>query len=81
MCNFDYNGINVLGDLKTHSLEEIFESKAYTDLKEAHETGNLDRYICNNCDQRKSKMGTVLYNKLYEEEERVNLTYCYEKIK
>lgn len=74
MCCFDYNGCNLLGDLKTQTIEEIFSSKPYLDLVEAHESGKLYGYVCESCDQRKSKGGVVIYNKMFDEEERVNLT-------
>ena len=41
MCCFDYNGELELGDLKTTSLDDIYKSSSYMNLKEAHSSGNL----------------------------------------
>ena len=74
MCCFDYNGKILLGDLKLTSLKHIFENKPYRELASAHKSGVLDKYICNDCDQRKSKKGIIIYSNFYPEEKRLNLT-------
>jgi hypothetical protein len=62
MCCFDYNGKLLLGDLKTQSLQEIFNAPEYLDLRMHHENGTLDQtnYICKNCDQRNEDNGEFL---------------------
>lgn len=76
MCCFDYNGVLLLGDFLTQTMEEIFTGDAYLNLKKHHEEGTLDQsdYICADCDQRKSQEGIVLYNNKFEANDRLNRT-------
>ena len=73
MCCFDFNGELLLGDLKTQSVDEIFNSKEYLDLKQAHADGTLDcsKYICKDCDQRKEQKGVIIYNSRFSESDRL----------
>ncbi len=72
MCCFDYNGILLLGDLKTQSIKEIFSSQAYLDLLERHKSGKHNS-LCMECDQRLQYDG-LLYSSLDKTvEERENM--------
>lgn len=51
-CCYDYNATIPFGDLKTESLEEIFNSASYKAFIKAHLTNNLQDYpICQNCEK------------------------------
>ncbi len=53
-CCFDYDGKLLLGDLKTQTLDEIFSSPAYNELKYRHDNGDYigSVFPCKDCDQR-----------------------------
>ena len=76
MCCFDFNGELLLGDLKTQSIDEIFNSKEYLELRQAHLNGTLDcsNYICKDCDQRRKQDGIVIYNNKFKEKDRIGRT-------
>jgi len=76
MCCFDYNGILLLGDFMTQTLEEIFNSDAFIDLKKQHIDGTLaeSNYICKNCDQRRDQQDAVIYNSKFSGDDRLNRT-------
>jgi radical SAM protein with 4Fe4S-binding SPASM domain len=76
MCCFDFNGELLLGDLKHQSIEDIFNSKEYLELKKAHLDGTLDcsDYICKDCDQRKTQEGIVIYNNSFNGNDRIGRT-------
>jgi hypothetical protein len=76
MCCFDYNGKLLLGDFKIQTLNDIFNSNPYIDLKKHHIEGTLDQtnYICKDCDQRKESKGIVIYNSAYKKSERLYRT-------
>lgn len=67
MCCFDVNGQLLLGDFKNNLLKEIFSSKEYIDLREAHNNDTLDEsnYICKKCDQRMNKSNALVYTNKY----------------
>jgi MoaA/NifB/PqqE/SkfB family radical SAM enzyme len=73
MCCFDFNGELLLGDLKTQSLEEIFQGDMFNKILEHHEKGTIDQstLLCSKCDQLASHTGTVLFNSKFLEEDRV----------
>jgi MoaA/NifB/PqqE/SkfB family radical SAM enzyme len=74
MCCFDYDGKLILGDLKTQTLKEIFESSMFKKILKHHETGDFGEsgLICENCDQRNSdKSDVMIYNSKYDISERV----------
>jgi radical SAM protein with 4Fe4S-binding SPASM domain len=73
MCGFDFNGQLLLGDLKTQSINEIFNSNIYLELKDSHlnNTLNSSNYICKHCDQRKLQKGIVIYNSKFSENDRI----------
>lgn len=49
-CCFDYDGKQVLGDLNTQSLSEIWNGARLRALKKAHATGSLDKTeLCATC--------------------------------
>jgi len=76
MCCFDYNGVLLLGDFMTQTLEEIFESDVFLDLRKQHIYGTLAKsnYICKNCDQRKGQHDAVIYNSKFSGKDRLNRT-------
>lgn len=76
MCCFDYNGELLLGNFLNQSMEEIFNSKPYLNLKKHHENGTLDEttYICKNCDQRKNQDDIIIYNNKFKSKDRLNRT-------
>lgn len=74
MCCFDFDGKLLLGDLKTQSLHQIFESPMYKKIVECHRIGNFKNsgLICENCDQRnKDKSDVMIYNSKFDIRERV----------
>ncbi len=74
MCCFDFDGKLLLGDLKTQTLKEIFESSMFKKILKHHETVDFGEsgLICENCDQRNSdKSDVMIYNSKYDISERV----------
>lgn len=74
MCCFDFDGKLLLGDLKTQTLKEIFESSMFKKILKHHTTGRFggSRLICENCDQRNlNKSEVMIYNSRYNINERV----------
>ena len=52
-CCFDYDAQNVLGDLRSESLEEMYQSRRYQDFYQAHLRGDGSRFdTCRNCDMK-----------------------------
>ncbi len=77
MCCFDFDGKLELGDLKTHSLKEIFNDFFFQNLRARHETGDFDfsGLICKDCDQRNAdKKDVMVYNSKFDIKERVQQT-------
>ena len=74
MCCFDYNGVLLLGDFMTQTMEEIFNGVPYLTLRRHHELGALSDYICHDCDQRKSLDSAFVYNNKFTKEERLYKT-------
>lgn len=77
MCCFDYDGHLTMGDLKTQSLKEIFQSPMYKKIVECHTSGNFEGsgLICGDCDQRNlDKSDVMVYNTKYDIKERVKQT-------
>jgi len=76
MCCFDYNGKLEIGDLKTQSLNEIFNSDEYKFISDLHSGKEFDwtNLMCKSCDQRKDNSGIVIYNNKFTEEERLGRT-------
>ena len=74
MCCFDFDGKLLLGDLRTQTLEEIFESSMFNKILRYHTSGDYrgSGIICENCDQRNvEKTDAMIYNSKYDIEERV----------
>ena len=84
MCCFDFDGKLTLGDLKTQSLKEIFNSSLYKKIKECHLSGNYkgSGLICENCDQRNAdKSDVMIYNSKFDIQERVKMiSTTYKKV-
>lgn len=76
MCCFDYDGELVIGDLKSQSLNEIFDSPMYKRIVEFH-NGNSDEdnLLCKNCDQLyKPDESIIIYNSKFNPKERLRKT-------
>ena len=51
-CCYDYNATIRFGNLRDHTLEEIFSSPEYLNFYRAHQTGSLAAYsVCQNCEK------------------------------
>lgn len=76
MCCFDYNGELLLGNFLVESMQDIFNGDVYLDLRHHHENGTLNtsKYICKDCDQRKSQDGIVIYNNKFNIKDRLYRT-------
>jgi hypothetical protein len=81
MCCFDYNGDLTIGDFKTQTLEEIFNSNEYSKILNFHK-GNEEDVLCKNCDQLYEKNeGIILYNSGFNTSDRINrVSTSYEKL-
>jgi len=74
LCCFDYDGALTLGDLKTQSLTQIFNSEPYLSLERRHRAGDFTNsdLICRDCDQRKrDQSGILIYSSRGDVQERV----------
>ncbi|MCM8760950.1 MAG: SPASM domain-containing protein [Candidatus Omnitrophica bacterium] len=74
MCCFDFNGKLTLGDLKSQTLREIFDSPIYKKIVHCHTTGDFESsgLICEKCDQRNmDKSNVMIYNSKFDITERV----------
>lgn len=84
MCCFDFDGKLTIGDLKSQSLKQIFESTMFQKIVECHTAGDFEgsRLICENCDLRnKDKKDVMIYNSKFNIAERVNMiSTTYKKI-
>lgn len=84
MCCFDFNGKLTLGDLKTQSLKEVFQSSIFRKILRCHSTGDFKNsgLVCRNCDQRNSdKSSVMIYNSQFDISERVKMvSTTYEKV-
>lgn len=84
MCCFDFNGIMVLGDFLTQTMEEIFSGDLYNEIKDSHINNTISKtdFICKKCDQLKDKTDILIYNNKFENTDRVNRTSTsYEKLR
>jgi radical SAM protein with 4Fe4S-binding SPASM domain len=71
MCCFDYNSELVLGDLKTQSVKDIFNSEMYKKIIRFH-SGRDEDILCKKCDQLYSKDNSiVIYNSKFKKEDRI----------
>ncbi len=74
MCCFDFDGKLLLGDLKTQTLQEIFESSMFKKILKHHTSGDYKEsgLICENCDQRNlDKSEVMIYNSKFDIKERI----------
>jgi radical SAM protein with 4Fe4S-binding SPASM domain len=52
-CCFDYDGLNVLGDLRTESLRSIWNGERMRQFRQAHRSGDLSGVkLCERCTDR-----------------------------
>jgi len=84
MCCFDFDGKLTIGDLKTQSLKEVFNSPAYMKIRRCHETGDFSGsgLICESCDQRNADKGDVMvFDSKFNIDERVKMiSTTYKKV-
>lgn len=74
-CGFDYDGELLLGDLKTQTLEEMFNSDEYKRIIDFHSNINSwDDILCNGCDQLRTDLDSVIYNSRYDAINRMGKT-------
>jgi len=73
-CCFDYNERMILGNFKTQTLEEIFNSEPYLTLKEHHLNGTIinSNLPCKNCDQLfPIDENNIIFNSRFNKKERL----------
>lgn len=82
MCCFDYNGLLEMGDFKTQSLTEIFNSPMYNRILNYHQ-GKEDEILCSKCDQLyENDSSNIVYNSGYSSQSRLQMTSTlYEELK
>jgi hypothetical protein len=84
MCCFDYDGKLTLGDLTTQTMDEIFSSQVFENIKKCHQSGDYKNsgLICESCDQRNAiKDDVAIYNSKFDIKDRVNMvSTTYKKI-
>lgn len=51
ICCFDFNGQMVIGNAHEKSIIEILKGKSFAKIRKAHEVGNMEGLLCENCDQ------------------------------
>jgi len=74
MCCFDFNGLLLLGDLKSQTIEEVFESKMMKEIESFH-SGAYMNLLCGKCDQLyDNDESVIIYNSKYEKKKRLGLT-------
>lgn len=61
MCCLDINKKLVIGNMNTDTIPEIFKSKAYQRIKQAHRTGNFEGLLCNDCCQTNLDPSVLVY--------------------
>ena len=60
-CCLDYDGEISLGNVNSNTIQEVFNSKEYEDFREAHRSGNFEKYsFCDNCDQLQEEETEIL---------------------
>lgn len=60
-CCFDINKELIVGDLKNQTIEQIYKSKEYYRIKEAHYNKDFQGLICQNCDQTNYNPDVLVY--------------------
>ena len=74
MCCFDYDGILVLGDVKTQGLADIFSGDMYRRIDACH-NGVASGLICEGCAQRnEDKSDVMVFNSRFDIADRVKRT-------
>ena len=80
MCCFDYDGELLLGDLKTQTIDEIFEGSMYKVIVDYHK--GINSYadlLCHKCDQLYEKDESILiYNSKFGKERIGKTSTTYE---
>lgn len=78
-CCFCYNNQITLGNLRSQTLEEIFNSEVFLSLLEHHKNGTIQEsdLICKHCDQLLDEKGILIYSNVKVENriERLSTTY------
>jgi len=76
-CCWDYDGKMILGDLKTHTLEEILHNEEFNAIRKAHSVNDFKNYpFCDRCDQLMDHPEALVFSNRHtlSPEEAVNLT-------
>ena len=76
-CCWDYDGRMILGDMKTHTLEEILHGEKYQAIKKAHKENVFDAYpFCRECDQLSDHADALVFSNRHNlpPEKAVHLT-------
>lgn len=64
-CCFDYDSRMILGDLKKQTIHEVFSSKQYDELRQAHKEGDFSKFpFCNVCDQLNKRGDVLVYTNI-----------------
>lgn len=62
-CCWDYNGREIMGDLKYQTIPEVLRSARYQEIREAHATGQFHRFpFCDSCDQLQKRGDVLIYS-------------------
>ena len=81
MCCFDYDGQLTIGDLKTQTIEEIFNSDEYNMIKAFHSGEEVSGLLCENCDQLFERDDSVLiYNSKFDKSRNGTLSTTYKEL-
>jgi len=73
-CCFLTNGEVILGNTYEKTIKDILLDEPYHRLQEAHRTGNLKGYPCENCDQRNEDQGNILLYSSRDPEKKTGVT-------
>ncbi|MBF0275746.1 MAG: radical SAM protein [Nitrospinae bacterium] len=75
-CCWDYNGEMILGDLNTQSVPEVFRSKKYDAIRNAHDEGMFSEFpFCDSCDQLHEHKDAIVYSSRHSKlEDAVEMT-------
>jgi radical SAM protein with 4Fe4S-binding SPASM domain len=61
-CCFDYDSKIKLGNLNNQSIGEVFNSREYRDLRDAHNAGDYSKFpFCAGCDQLNKREDVLVY--------------------
>lgn len=61
-CCWDINKRLLIGDMKTQTIAEVFNSDAFKRIQEAHLKNDFTGLICSKCDQTNPDPGVLIYS-------------------